>query len=88
MDYEPAQRFFKGNLYCPCNMLIAKKEVLNDLCEWLFPILFAVAEHGGEKEDSYLNRYPRFISERLISYFFEKNREKYKVVFADKGFVQ
>lgn len=87
-EYERAGQFFDGNLYSPCNMLIARKEVLDQLCEWLFPILFAVAEHGGEKEDAYLNRYPGFISERLITYFFETQRENYRVVYANKNFLK
>ena len=68
-------------------MLIARKEVLVELCEWLFPIVFAVADKGGEREDAYQNRYPGFISERLITYFFESRRDKYKVVYADKNFL-
>lgn len=87
-EYDELREFWNNGLYSPCNMLIARKEVLDDLCEWLFPILFAVAEHGGQKEDTYLNRYPGFISERLISYFFEKNKDKYKVLFADKNFLR
>ncbi|MDE6713211.1 MAG: DUF4422 domain-containing protein [Lachnospiraceae bacterium] len=87
-EYEEAEQFFCGNLYSPCNMFIARKEVLNRLCEWMFPILFAVAEHGGEKEDPYLNRYPGFISERLITYFFESRRKVYRVVYANKNFLK
>lgn len=87
-EYEAAEEIFSGNLYSPCNMLIARKAVLDELCEWMFPILFAVAEHGGEKEDPYLNRYPGFISERLITYFFESRREKYRVVYANKNFLR
>lgn len=87
-DYEKASHFFKETaLYSPCNMFIMKKEVLDELCSWLFPILFAVAENGGTKDDSYLNRYPGFISERLITYYFDKNRLNYKVVYADKNFL-
>lgn len=86
--YRNAKLFFEGNLYSPCNMFIMKKPVLNDLCEWMFPILEAVAVHGGQKKDGYLNRYPGFISERLISYFFERNRDKYRLVYADKNFLQ
>lgn len=86
-DYEKAKQFFQGNLYSPCNMFIMKKSILDDLCEWLFPILYAVEEHGGQKKDLYLNRYPGFISERLITYFFECQREKYKVAYADKNFL-
>jgi hypothetical protein len=87
-DYEELSHFFKTtSLYSPCNMFIMRREVLDDLCSWLFPILFSVAESGGELEDNYQNRYPGFISERLISFFFDKHRDKYKVVYADKGFL-
>lgn len=87
-DYADMKAFWKDGLYSPCNMIVARKEVLDDLCEWLFPILFAVAEYCGQKKDVYQNRYPGFLSERLISYFFEKNKEKYNLVFADKNFLQ
>lgn len=87
-EYETVKQFFDGNLYSPCNMLIARKPVLDALCEWMFPILFAVAEHGGEREDSYQNRYPGFISERLITYFFESRRDRYRVVYANKNFLR
>lgn len=85
-DYRAAVAFFDTNLYSPCNMFIMKKTILNELCTWLFPILFVCAEHSGEREDSYQNRYPGFLAERLMTFFFEINREKYKVVYADKGF--
>lgn len=87
-DYDKANEFFKNTaLYSPCNMFIMRKSALDDLGSWLFPILFAVAEQGGMLEDSYQNRYPGFISERLITYFFEKNKDKYRVVYADKNFL-
>lgn len=85
-SYKKAVSFFETNLYSPCNMFIMKKEILNELCIWLFPILFVCAEHGGERKDSYQNRYPGFLAERLMTLFFEMNREKYKLVYADKGF--
>jgi hypothetical protein len=87
VEWQKAQNFFQSNLYSPCNMFIMKREILDDLCRWMFPMLFAVAEHGGQKEDTYLNRYPGFLSERLITFFFEMQRDKYKVVYADKNFL-
>lgn len=54
---------------------------------FVFSILDAVAAHGGKKEDPYMNRYPGFLSERLITYFFEKNRDQYRVVYANKNFL-
>lgn len=87
-DYKGAKDFFDTNLYSPCNMFIMKKEILNDLCSWMFPIIFACAEHGGEREDAYQNRYPGFLSERLMTFYFEKNRDKYRVLYADKNFLE
>lgn len=86
---EEALSFFKETaLYSPCNMFIMRKEVLDDLCKWMFPILFRLVEKCGVLDDTYQNRYPGFVSERLITYFFEKNRNKYKLVYADKNFLQ
>lgn len=87
-DYKAATVFFDTNLYSPCNMFIMKRNILDELCAWIFPILFACVEHGGERRDSYQNRYPGFLAERLMTFFFEKNREKYKIVYADKEFLE
>lgn len=86
-EYQEANAFFQRNLYSPCNMFIMRRNVLDELCTWLFPILFAVTEHCGQKEDNYLNRYPGFLSERLITFFFEKYRCRYKIVYSDKNFL-
>ncbi len=86
-EAQEAEDFFRTNLYSPCNMFIMRREVLDELCGWLFPILFAVAGHSGTKDDSYGNRYPGFLSERLISFFFEKNRDRYNMVYSDKNFL-
>ncbi len=86
-EYQEAKAFFRQDLYSPCNMFIMRREVLDDLCAWLFPVLFAAADHGGQKEDSYQNRYPGFLSERLVSFFFERHRKKYKVAYSDKNFL-
>lgn len=87
-EYLVAREFFQGNLYSPCNMLIARRQVLDELCEWLFPILFWVAGQIGEKEDAYQNRYPGFLSERLISFFFERHRSTYRIAYCDKNFLE
>lgn len=88
-DYEAAKVFLEETaIYSPCNMFIMKRNILNEFCEWIFPVLFAVAEHIGEREDAYQNRYPGFMSERLLSYYFEHNKDKYKIVYCDKDFRQ
>ena len=86
-EYEMAKEFFNENLYSPCNMLIARREVLNELCQWLFTIVFAVYKKIGDKDDTYQRRYPGFMSERLISYYFHNRRDRYKVIYANKNFL-
>ena len=86
--YEIARAVFSGNLYLPCNMFIAKWEVLDELCSWMFPILDAVARHGGVKKDIYMNRYVGFLSERLITLYFTFHKDKYKTVYADRIFLK
>ena len=86
-EYEQALEFFSENLYSPCNMLIARRDVLNELCQWLFSIVFTVYKRIGDKTDAYQRRYPGFMSERLISYFFTTRRDRYKVVYANKNFL-
>ncbi len=88
-DADTLKTFLENtSLYSPCNMLIARQKVLKNLCHWLFPILFAAAEHIGVRNNQYQNRYPGFLSERLITYYFEQHKDKYKVVYCDKNFLK
>lgn len=85
--HEKAAEVFANNLYSPCNMFIMRREILDDLCEWMFPVLETVAARQGVRTDAYQNRYPGFLAERLMTLFFEMHRDRYKVVYADKNFL-
>ena len=86
-DFNEAEKVFSKNLYFPCNMFIVRRKILDDLCSWMFPIIDAVVKHGGVKEDTYLNRYQGFISERLITLYFLRKSINYHIVYADKNFI-
>lgn len=89
-EYDDIVRILGGNLYSPCNMIIAKRAVLNELCSWMFQIIFNVYEQCKQFDldrTPYQTRFPGFISERLITYYFESRREKYKVVYCNKNFL-
>ena len=86
--YKPEDYFIHTNLYSPCNMLIARKEIFDDYCSWLFPILIELNNRIGVVEDKYQNRYPGFVSERLLNYYFEVHRNDLNIVFADKSFLK
>lgn len=74
--------------YYAYNMMIAKKEILNEYCAWLFPILQYCEDRIGQKEDSYQNRYAGFLSERLMTVFLVHNRERFHTVIGKKHFIE
>lgn len=86
-DTLSSQEYFRQGLYSPCNMIIARKDIFDKFCNWLFPILFEIVELNGSLEDRYQNRYPGFLSERLMSYYFDKHKNEYNIVYADKTFL-
>ena len=46
-----------GNALYPYNMFIAKKEIINGYCEWVFPILFDLEKEINAKYyDGYRER--------------------------------
>lgn len=51
-------------------------------------ITFDVFIDAEEESECCVISGPVFAAERLMSFFFEKNRERYKVVYADKNFLQ
>ena len=42
----------------------------------------------GELSDSYQNRYPGFLAERLLTFWCFFYEKKYQVVYADKNFLK
>ncbi len=83
---ETAEKLAKSNWYYAYNMLIAKKEVFDDYCSFLFPVLFACEKRIGIREEKYQGRYVGFLAERLLSIYFMKHREL-KIVHCKKHFI-
>ena len=69
-------------------MFIMKRGCLDAYCGWLFPILEYCEKKIGVKEDTYQNRYVGFLAERLMSVYFMHNKDKYKMIFAHKHFIE
>ena len=85
---DSIHKCFDDTYYYPCNMFVMKKNVFEEYCNWLFPILFYVMEKVGSRDDVYQNRYPAFMAERLLTLFCYINRDKYKIVSTDKSFLE
>lgn len=59
------------------NMMILTKELMNDYCTWMFPILFEVFERVDKSQmDTFDLRFPGRVSERLFNVWLEKKIEE------------
>ena len=86
-DYRnAAEKFFHGNYYCGYNMFIARKDIMDEYCAWLFPLLERIEEYHVSHADSYQRRYVGFLAERLFSLYFLGEIKSYRIVFARKRF--
>lgn len=65
------------------NAILAKKRVLREYCEWLFPILKRTEEisvpKGNEREDRYIG----YMGESLETLYFIKNADRLNVVHTE-----
>lgn len=62
------------------NILLAKKQVLQDYCSWLFPILKRIEELSIPKGMERCDRYIGYISETLLTLYFLYNKKKLNIV--------
>ena len=63
------------------NMLIMKKEILNDYCNWLFEILFELEKRVDSSQyDMFHSRFYGRVSELLLDIWINKNSIKYEEV--------
>lgn len=70
----------QNSLSSPCNMFVMKKQMFEEYCNFVFPILFDLEQKINlEGRDGYQRRALAFISERLTSLFiYSKKQQGYK----------
>lgn len=85
--YKTAKDVFNKEYYYACNMLIARRDVFDEYCNWLFNILFELEEICEPQTDKYHGRYMGFLAERLTSLYFMHNKDKLKIAHVDKIFI-
>lgn len=68
----------QGYLY-NYNIIVAKALVLDEYCNWLFPILFRTEELANPDGNKQPNRYIGYISETLETLYFLYNKSKLKI---------
>ena len=65
------------------NVILAKKKVLREYCEWLFPILERTEEISDPKGSDRADRYIGYMGETLETLYFMKNKDRLNVVHAE-----
>lgn len=66
------------------NMLIAKREVFDDYCRFLFAVLERTEELTTPKGWERADRFAGYLGENLTTIYFRKNKDKLRIVHAGK----
>lgn len=66
------------------NMLIARAEVFDDYCDFLFRVLERTEELATPKGWERADRFAGYLGENLTTLYFLKNRDRWKTVYAGK----
>lgn len=85
---DVAYELQNGKFYYAYNMFIMRRKILEKYCTWLFPILYYCEEHCKGERDAYQKRYIGFLAEHLMSIYFLYHEKDYKIVHADKHFIE
>lgn len=68
-----------GNKLCHYNMFISKKELIDEYCDWVFPIMFELEKRiDTTSYDDYRKRVYGFLTERLFNVWFTHKNLKVK----------
>lgn len=76
----------QGYLY-NYNIILSKGDVLDDYCNWLFPILFRIEELNDPNGEKKPNRYIGYVGETLETLYFMSNKNKLRIAHATCRFL-
>ena len=62
------------------NVILGKKKILREYCEWLFPILKRIEEISEPKGSERADRYIGYMGETLETLYFSKNVDRLNIV--------
>ena len=82
-DYSEAyKKVINGKTSHLLNMMIARKQIVDEYCEWLFGVLFKVEETLRKEGETEFQRRLGMIGERLLDVWIEKNNIKVCEMFS------
>lgn len=72
-------RLFEGTYFYNFNMMIAKKEIYQQYCDWMFPILARTEELSVPKGSERKDRYIGYLGESLTTLFFLYHEKDFRI---------
>ena len=83
-DFDGFCAFLQDHFYFPNNLVVAKRRIYDEYCDWVFSVLFRLLEMEVEKQyDRLEDRHLGYVAELLTSYFFIKNKDRLHIVTTD-----
>lgn len=83
-DEEGFREYMESCFYYPNNMVVARNDIYNAYCQWIFPILFEMLRIDLETGYGHTgDRHIAYGAELLTSYFFAKHKSKYCITVTD-----
>lgn len=82
--WDKIQQVMQGECLYNYNILVAKKEVFQDYCNWIFPILQEITQICEKEPRERLSRYIGRVGEVLSAVYFLANWNNWEIVHAKK----
>lgn len=77
---EAFQKVLNQRYFYNYNIILAKKEVLDEYCNWLFPILERIEKLSTPKGTERSDRYIGYIGETLLTIYFLYHKDKMNIM--------
>lgn len=85
--FKVYNEIFSQEYFYNYNILVAKAKVLEDYCNWLFPILERVEELSKPKSINRNDRYIGYIAENLLTLYFMYNKNQLNIVHTGRKMI-
>ena len=77
-------KIFAGQYFYNYNMLIAKRQIFQDFCNWMFPILARTEELSVPKGRERSDRYIGYLGENLTALYFLYHQRDFKIAYTGR----
>lgn len=85
--YQEARTVLSGPYLYNYNILVGRREVYQDYCQWLFPLLEEITERCEKQQRPRRERYIGRIGEILTSVYFLLNRKGWRIRHGEKKWI-